>query len=101
VVVEGVARSLNPTINIWKVARPIVEDYIRENIGPRAMARDLLRTARVLGRFGPKLPILAEALLIRQSEPPPPPPNRGGDIAGWVALGAVLGASVVAVIASL
>jgi ubiquinone biosynthesis protein len=101
VVVEGVARSLNPTINIWKVARPIVEDYIRENIGPRAMARDLLRTARVLGRFGPKLPILAEALLIRQSEPPPPPPNRGGDIAGWVALGALLGASVVAVIASL
>ena len=28
VVVEGVARSLDPHINIWQVARPIVEGYI-------------------------------------------------------------------------
>ena len=69
VVVEGVARSLNPHINIWDVARPIVEDYIRKNIGPRAAARDLIRTARVLSRFGPRLPQLAEAALIRQSLP--------------------------------
>jgi ubiquinone biosynthesis protein len=35
VVVEGVARSLNPTINIWKTAQPIVENYIRKSIGPK------------------------------------------------------------------
>ncbi|MCV6584479.1 MAG: 2-polyprenylphenol 6-hydroxylase, partial [Marinibacterium sp.] len=29
VVVEGVARSLDPEINIWKVAQPVVEGYIR------------------------------------------------------------------------
>ncbi|MEM1066040.1 MAG: 2-polyprenylphenol 6-hydroxylase, partial [Pseudomonadota bacterium] len=29
VVVEGVARSLNPQINIWRVAQPIVEEYIK------------------------------------------------------------------------
>ena len=34
VVVEGVARSLNPQINIWEVARPIVEGYIKSNLGP-------------------------------------------------------------------
>ena len=28
VVVEGVARSLDPQMNIWKTAQPIVEDYI-------------------------------------------------------------------------
>jgi ubiquinone biosynthesis protein len=57
VVVEGVARSLDPHINIWTVARPVVEGYITKNIGPRALLRDLRRTAPVvLSRFGPKLP---------------------------------------------
>ena len=37
VVVEGVARSLNPHINIWEVANPIVTDYISKSIGPRAV----------------------------------------------------------------
>lgn len=68
VVVEGVARSLDPHINIWEVAKPVVEKYIRENIGPKALLRDLARTAMVLARFGPKLPQLAEAALVRQSE---------------------------------
>lgn len=68
VVVEGVSRSLNPHINIWEVARPVVETYIAENIGPKALLRDLAKTARVLGRFGPKLPQLAEAALVRQSQ---------------------------------
>jgi ubiquinone biosynthesis protein len=53
---RGVSRSLYPNINIWEVARPVVEDYIRRNIGPRALLNDLVRTAQVLGRFGPKLP---------------------------------------------
>ncbi|WP_136683440.1 2-polyprenylphenol 6-hydroxylase [Falsirhodobacter xinxiangensis] len=65
VVVEGVARSLDPHINIWQVARPVVEAYIRENIGPKALMRDLVRTGRVLARFGPRLPEMVEARLIR------------------------------------
>ena len=68
VVVEGVARSLNPNINIWQTARPVVERYITENVGPRALLRDLFRTAQVLGRFGPRLPQLAEDLLSRRTE---------------------------------
>ena len=76
VVVEGVARSLNPHINIWQVARPVVEDYIKKNLGPRAMARDLQNTATVLMRFGPRLPRLVENALIRHANPPPPPPKR-------------------------
>ncbi|MGB5836401.1 MAG: 2-polyprenylphenol 6-hydroxylase [Albidovulum sp.] len=76
VVVEGVARSLNSNMNIWQVARPVVEQYIKENIGPQALLRDLVRTARVLGRFGPRLPQLAEALLSRQADVPTPVPQR-------------------------
>jgi ubiquinone biosynthesis protein len=73
VVVEGVARSLNPQINIWSVAQPIVEDYIKQNIGPRALVRDLAQTVRVVARFGPKLPQIAEAALVGNTPPPPEP----------------------------
>lgn len=76
VVVEGVARSLDPHINIWQVAKPVVESYVSRNVGPLALLRDLAQTARVLGRFGPRLPRLMEAALIRQAEVPPPVDNR-------------------------
>lgn len=69
VVVEGVARSLDPHINIWQVARPVVQDYITRNVGPRAFARDLARTAGVLARFAPKLPAMVEQQLLRQGKP--------------------------------
>lgn len=73
VVVEGVARSLDPNINIWSAARPAVETYIAENLGPKAMLRDLARTARILSRFGPRLPQLAESALLNQANALPPP----------------------------
>jgi ubiquinone biosynthesis protein len=72
VVVEGVARSLDPHINIWQVAKPVVESYVSRNVGPLALLRDLAQTARVLGRFGPRLPRLVEDLLIAQAVVPPP-----------------------------
>jgi ubiquinone biosynthesis protein len=76
VVVEGVARSLDPHINIWQVAKPVVESYVSRNIGPLALMRDLAQTARILGRFGPRLPRLVEAALIRQAETNPTPETR-------------------------
>jgi ubiquinone biosynthesis protein len=93
VVVEGVARSLNPSINIWRVAQPVVADYIQRNIGPRAVLRDLTRAAVVLSRFGPHLPGMLQDALIRQRQPAPPAPPRGW---GWrevalVAAGVVAG----------
>ena len=76
VVVEGVARSLDPHVNIWNVARPTVERYIAENVGPKAVLREALRTVRVLNRFGPKLPEIAEDILIRQMRAPAAPDRR-------------------------
>lgn len=89
VVVEGVARSLDDHINIWEVAHPVVESYVRENVGPRAFARDLAKTARVLARFGPKLPQIAEHILLRQSQDAPEPqrPDRAAPLV-WMAVGA-------------
>jgi len=91
VVVEGVARGLDPNINIWQVAKPIVEDYIKQNVGPKALLRDLRKTALVLARFGPKLPRLVEAQLLRQSEEVKPVERRRGlHPLVWLCTGAVL-----------
>lgn len=77
VVVEGVARSLNPQMNIWQVAAPIVTDYISKSIGPKAVLSDLTKTARVVARFGPRLPGMVEAALVRQSNPTEPTSKPG------------------------
>ena len=64
VVVEGVSRSLNPTsLDIWEAAKPEVENYIKNNLGPKALIKDLIKTAQTLSHFGPKLPSLLESLL--------------------------------------
>ncbi len=101
VVVEGVARSLNPAMNMWETARPVVTDYIASSLGPRAVARDLAATLAVLARFGPRLPQLAERALLRLNDPPPPPERRR--FPGWVygLAGAAVGAALVALGAAL
>ncbi len=91
VVVEGVARSLDPHMNIWQVARPVVEDYIKGSIGPLAVARDLSKTAQVLARFGPRLPSLVEAALIKQSEQPPTyEPSKTRSRSLWFVAGGIV-----------
>ena len=100
VVVEGVARSLDPRMNIWTVARPVVEQYIQKSIGPRAIGSDLLKTAMVMARFGPRLPKLVESALIRQAsadEAVPPSPWPGRLI--WAGSGLLAGAAAVAALA--
>ena len=96
VVVEGVSRSLKPALNIWETARPVVSGYIADSLGPRAVARDLSETVRVLARFGPRLPQLAEAALIRANAEPPPPSHRGAPRWAWGLGGLALGGALVA-----
>ncbi len=95
VVVEGVARSLDPHINIWEVARPVVEDYITRNVGPKALINDMIKTALVLARFGPRLPQLAEAALLAQTNPKPEPkPTLWRDRLLFAGIGLAVGALV-------
>jgi ubiquinone biosynthesis protein len=98
VVVEGVARGLDPNLNIWQVAQPIVEGYITKNVGPRAVLRDLFQTVRVLARFGPKLPRMVEAALIARADKPAPlPPRRRWAWLWMTAAGAILVALGIAI----
>ncbi len=102
VVVEGVARSLDPKMNIWNVAKPIVEDYIKTSIGPRAFAKDLGKTALVLARFGPRLPGLMEQLLIAQAQgAPEPKTSKLKSAVIWTLVGALIGGGIVALFEAL
>ena len=53
--VEGVARRLQPDHDLWKAAQPVVERWIRRELGPQAQARDalneILAAARALSRL--------------------------------------------------
>lgn len=100
VVVEGVARSLNPQINMWEVARPIVEEYIRKSIGPRAVLRDLGKTALVISRFGPKLPDIVEAALLREAQKEPEKTASRGWLHALGYLGAAILGGLLVIVAS-
>ncbi len=104
--VEGVARSLDPHCDIWEAARPVVEDWIERNLGPAQMARDVGRTARVLSRLGPRLPDLAEELILvaeeirtrrRWPESPAPVASRGEGLA-WAVAGTAIGFALAALL---
>ncbi|MFV0473562.1 MAG: 2-polyprenylphenol 6-hydroxylase [Pikeienuella sp.] len=93
VVVEGVARSLDPNANIWRAAGPVVESWMRDNLGPKAAMRDARAALTTLSRLGPRLPEIAERLArMAETDPPPPPPARKGRAWIWAALGALIGA---------
>jgi ubiquinone biosynthesis protein len=44
VLVEGVGRRLDPEINIWTMAQPLIESWMRDNRGPEAQLRQRLET---------------------------------------------------------
>lgn len=64
-VVEGVARGLDPDFDIWEAARPVVERWMLEQVGPEARLRNVGEGVSALGRLARDLPQLlrnAEAI---------------------------------------
>jgi ubiquinone biosynthesis protein len=59
VVVEGVARTLDPAFNMWKTAEPVVGGWISGNLGPRGMMVDLRDSAKALLTLARQAPELA------------------------------------------
>jgi ubiquinone biosynthesis protein len=55
VVIEGVGRRLNPEINIWGLARPLIEEWMLDNRGPEARVRLGLETIADLIERVPRL----------------------------------------------
>ena len=59
VVVEGVARSFDPKLDIWKVADPVVREWIERNLGPVGRIQGAMSGAGELGRVLAGLPAIA------------------------------------------
>jgi ubiquinone biosynthesis protein len=65
---EGVGRALNPRINMWELARPLVEAWMRENRGPEArIAEELATGIKALSGL-PRLIVDGEVAVRRVSE---------------------------------
>ncbi|WP_292246474.1 AarF/UbiB family protein, partial [Mesorhizobium sp.] len=65
VVVEGVARTLDPAFNMWKTSEPVVGDWIAGNLGPRGLlvdARDGTKALLALARQAPDIAARTERL---------------------------------------
>jgi ubiquinone biosynthesis protein len=39
VVVEGVGRNLDPQLDMWKVAEPVISEWVARNLGPAGQAK--------------------------------------------------------------
>jgi ubiquinone biosynthesis protein len=56
VVVEGVARTLNPRVDMWSTAEPVVRAWIEENLGPLGKLHDAGQSVMTLAKFAGNLP---------------------------------------------
>jgi len=58
VVVEGVGRSLDPKLDIWTAAEPVVREWMERNLGPVGRIEDAAQGAGEVGRFIGQMPAL-------------------------------------------
>ncbi|HZV23317.1 MAG TPA: ubiquinone biosynthesis regulatory protein kinase UbiB [Luteimonas sp.] len=66
--IEGVGRQLDPGIDIWAVARPVLERILRERYSPRRLAREFRKRLPELITQAPDMPRLLHAWLTQQVE---------------------------------
>jgi len=56
--IEGLGRQLYPDLDLWKTAKPFLERWMADQIGPRALWRHLKENAPLWAEQLPKLPNL-------------------------------------------
>ncbi len=60
VVVEGVARQLDPAFDVWEASRPVIERWMLEHLGPEAGLKDAAEGLTSMGGLAQNLPAIAE-----------------------------------------
>lgn len=58
-VAEGTGRRLAPEANMWFIARPLIEKWMRANLGPEAMVKEAVREGLETLR---RLPVIVKGL---------------------------------------
>ena len=60
VVAEGVARTLNPNLNMWVTAEPIVRAWIERTLGPIGKLEEAGESVKAMARLALRLPPMLE-----------------------------------------
>jgi len=60
VVVEGVARKLDPETNIWEISRPVLEEWLKDIKDPINLAGEAINKANEVLKRLPDLPIIMD-----------------------------------------
>jgi ubiquinone biosynthesis protein len=58
VVVEGVARGLDPRLDMWSTAKPVVSEWVARHLGPAGRLEDVAGGAFEVGHFLAHVPEL-------------------------------------------
>lgn len=58
VLVEGVARALDPSLDIWTVAEPVVGDWLRKEEGPLGRVQDIKDHLSVFAEAAQRVPVI-------------------------------------------
>src|SRR5690606_23973563 len=66
--IEGVGRQLDPQIDIWAVAKPVLEKILAERYSPRRLLREFRKRLPELVTRAPEMPGLLHAWLEQQVE---------------------------------
>ena len=71
--VEGLGRRLYPELDLWTTAKPVLEAWMKTQIGPRAVLKQMRYHAHEYAKTLPQLPLLATRILQQIDQPPPRP----------------------------
>ncbi|RPE74694.1 ubiquinone biosynthesis regulatory protein kinase UbiB [Vulcaniibacterium tengchongense] len=66
--IEGVGRLLDPKLDIWAVARPVLQRILLERYSPQRLAREFRKRLPELVTHAPEMPRLLHAWLLQQVE---------------------------------
>ncbi len=56
--IEGLGRRLYPELDLWQTAKPFLERWMRDQVGPRALLRNLAKEVPKWSHVLPELPAL-------------------------------------------
>src|SRR5689334_10308162 len=64
--IEGLGRQLDPDLDLWATAKPFLEKWMVDQLGPRKFLQQLRAEAPHLAKLVPQLPRLMHAFLERE-----------------------------------
>ena len=64
--IEGLGRQLYPQLDLWKTAKPFLEDWLKQQIGPQALWQQFKENLPFLAEKLPEMPELVHSYLQQQ-----------------------------------